>query len=133
MAFILQFPLYRDFQFCTSQVHQQRGDKYRIYKRRSFYQLALLLLHIFFENKNNRKLQHSDQLNNLGNCKRAWEGDRWTCGNIHISSLELPPEQSATSLHHQKTTLMHFNRASYSYLCCRHTISVQQFLPVPDN
>ena len=116
MAFILQFPLYRDFQFCTSQVHQQRGDKYRIYKRRSFYQLVLLLLHIFLENKNNRKLQHSDQLNNHSNCKRAWEGDRWTGGNIHISSLELPSEQSAPSLHHQKTTLMHFNRASYSYL-----------------
>ena len=108
MAFILQFPLYRDFQFCTSQVHQQRGDKYRIYKRRSFYQSALL--HIFWENVNTRKLQQTDQVLNLDNCKiiaRSWEGDMWTGGNIHISSLKLLAEQSAPSLHHQKTTLMH--------------------------
>ena len=108
MAFIFQFPLYRDFQFCTSQVHQQRGDKYRIYKRRSFYQSALL--HIFWENVNTRKLQQTDQVLNLDNCKiiaRSWEGDMWTGGNIHISSLKLLAEQSAPSLHHQKTTLMH--------------------------
>ena len=80
----------------------------RIYKRRSFYQSALL--HIFWENVNTRKLQQTDQVLNLDNCKiiaRSWEGDMWTGGNIHISSLKLLAEQSAPSLHHQKTTLMH--------------------------
>ena len=85
MAFILQFPLYRDFQFCTSQVHQQRGDKYRIYKRRSFYQLVLLLLHIFLENKNNRKLQQSDYS----------EGTR-TCYFQKVKKIKVTPVNKGT-------------------------------------